>query len=155
MATEEWEQARACVNGPGKPAVDPQWWDVDGTKADHLEAKAVCRRCPVRAKCAERVAADVLGGKPVSGLFAARIWDPRCGKTMSMDVDDWRKFRRGTLSGNPEFVPVERRCIGPKCTKVFLVNQHNKSKTACSHSCSAQAREKKRKRIARVKARNS
>jgi WhiB family transcriptional regulator, redox-sensing transcriptional regulator len=68
----EWMRRGACT----APQVDPDWFTVDEDAPDAAEqiaqAKAVCRRCPVRLLC--RIHADETGEY---GIYAAETYSER------------------------------------------------------------------------------
>lgn len=134
-AVEAWEARRACVNGRGKPWVDPNWFDVDASKDNRAMAAAVCQGCPVRTECKAKVYQDLKDGVSVNGFYAGQKWK--------------------TGERRDRSVPEERVCCAPNCFNTFMVTGANPNKRACSYGCSARARPARPPRLRRVKARNT
>lgn len=80
--------AAAC----GERDVDPRWFEVDATLADHVKARAVCRRCPRAAAC---LAEGVAGNR--DGIYGGRLLER--GREVRQIRVDVRSFDDKTLRG--------------------------------------------------------
>jgi hypothetical protein len=133
----DWEDDRECLKA------DPDLFDVDATKHDHMRAKGeYCDVCPVIKECR----ADRFLKRPTAaGIYAGMVWTSHAGEA-PYDIDTYHethkvggKFRSDVK--RPTRLPPdwteERKCASEPigCNEVFVVTSRNSTKIFHSTAC--------------------